>query len=147
MKQPRYCSPAAAAARVGAIVGAVAAAVAAVLLLSLASCGPSPETAIKTRPNPVLTGGIGFVVVKDAYVRLKALPSRASADLAPLRRGSVYAVLVRDRASAGSEEDGGLWYQLEGEGVRGWAREAELDLYASKEQAERAAGALKANSN
>jgi hypothetical protein len=107
--------------------------------LLLGSCIPAEESALKLPPNPILSGGPGWVVVKEAYVRLKESPAQASRDLAPLRRGSVFQVVGRDLGNPNSAADKGLWYRLKAEGTEGWAQEVDLDVYASKEQAERAA--------
>jgi len=106
------------------------------------------EGSIKLPTNPILTGGLGWAVVKDAYVRLKESPSDSARDIDHLRRGGVFALDARvlspesgaDRGSAGSPT---VWYGLSSEGAKGWVRESKLDTYSSQAQAERAAASYR----
>ena len=125
-----------------------------VLLLSisgLSSCTRFGEGSIKLPANPILSGGLGWAVVKDAYVRLKEGPSDSSRDIDHLRRGSVYRL---DARVFGSHEPGstdtplkpgerGFWYGIESGIGKGWVRETELDIYSTQPQAERAATAYR----
>jgi hypothetical protein len=111
----------------------------ALLALLALSCSPSRESSLKLDPTPPLSGGPGWAVVKGAYVRLKETPSQAARDLSHLRRGEVIEVIGRDLGSPGSEEDKGLWYRLKAEAGSGWARESDLDVFATKAQADRSA--------
>jgi hypothetical protein len=116
--------------------------------LAFASCTRIAVAGIKLPANPILTGGLGFAVVKDAYVRLKGSPSESAADIDHLRRGSVFALEARvlgsddisDRASAGAPI---VWYKVTSEGSKGWVDESQLDVYASRAQAEKAAAAYR----
>jgi hypothetical protein len=116
--------------------------------LVFASCTRIAMAAIKLPTNPILTGGLGFAVVKDAYVRLKGSPSESAPDIDHLRRGSVFALEARvlgsgdsyDRASAGAPIE---WYRITSEGTTGWVDESQLDVYASRAQAEKAAAAYR----
>ena len=110
--------------------------------VSLSSCSRSGEGSLKLQANPILTGGLGWAVVKDAYVRLKAGPADSTKDLDHLRRGSVFRLDARELGAQSSGERE-IWYSLESEGAKGWVREGELDVYASKAQAERAAAAYR----
>ncbi len=103
------------------------------------------DSSLRLQPNPVLTGGLGYGVVRDSYVRLKAGPSDSTPDVDHLRRGSVYLLSERefgtgdDQAKTPRE----LWYSVEAEGSKGWVRDDELDRYSSRAQAERAAAAYR----
>lgn len=117
---------------------------AALVLLAAASCSRFGESSLKLQANPPLSGGLGWAVVKGAYVRLKESPSDAAKDLDHLRRGGLFRLDARERGQSGGEssakgDDAGLWYGLESEGIKGWVRDSELDVYASKAQAEKAA--------
>jgi len=90
-----------------------------------------------------LTGGLGWALVKESYVRLKERPASSSADIDHLRRGSVFEVEARAIGEASRSEDKGLWYRLKAEGRSGWARDAELDVFRSRKQALRASASLK----
>ena len=110
--------------------------------LGASSCTRMSGSALKLQANPILTGGIGWAVVKDAYVRLKEGPSDSTRDLDHLRRGGV---LRLDARKFGTSDDPTapdvpeIWYGVESEGAKGWVRESELDLYESRAQAETAA--------
>lgn len=114
------------------------AAVAAAFFLET-SCSPSRESAPRLDPTPPLSGGAGWAVVKGAYVRLKERPSRASADLAHLRGGECFELSGRSLGDSGLQEDAGQWYRLKVEPLEGWVEAADLQVFASKTQAERAA--------
>lgn len=115
-------------------------------VLGMASCSRLREGSLKLEANPILTGGIGWAVVKDAYVRLKEGPSDSTQDIDHLRRGSVYRLDARefgtgdDQAGPDARE---MWYGVEAEGAKGWVRESELDIYASQAQAKKAAAAYR----
>jgi hypothetical protein len=120
--------------------------------LSLVSCIRMGERSLRLQPNPVLTGGLGWAVVKEAYVRLKESPSDSAKDLDHLRRGGVFRLEARELgaapqgngdsrnpAAATKSDERGIWYELESEGARGWVRESELDIFQAQAQAERSA--------
>jgi hypothetical protein len=116
--------------------------------MGLGSCYRLGERSLKLPSNPILTGGLGWAVVKEAYVRLKESPSDSSRDLDHLRRGGVFRLdareLARDTgaASAGAD-DRSIWYGVESEGAKGWVRESELDIFESEAQAEKAAASYR----
>jgi hypothetical protein len=121
------------------------AALAAVLVLAMCAflaCSRSGEGSLKLQANPILTGGLGWAVVKDAYVRLKEGPADSTKDLDHLRRGGVFRLDAR-RLGASASGEREIWYELESEGAAGWVREAELDVYASRAQADKAAAAYR----
>jgi hypothetical protein len=118
---------------------------------AMVSCSRIGEATLKLQANPLLSGGLGWALVKEAYVRLKESPSDSSRDLDHLRRGSVYRLDARERgireggsrgAALGSEELG-IWYGIDSGGAKGWVRESELDVYASQAQADKAASAYR----
>jgi hypothetical protein len=122
----------------------------AMLSMTFTACLRMGESAIKMPVNPILTGGLGWGVVKDAYVRLKEKPSESARDLDHLRRGGVFALnsrVMEDQHKPSSDSNSGeapmLWYGITSEGSSGWVRGSELDIYASQVQAERAASAYR----
>ncbi|MGA2546063.1 MAG: hypothetical protein ABSF43_05925 [Rectinemataceae bacterium] len=132
--------------------------VASILLVALAltaigssSCTRFSEGSLKLQANPILSGGLGWAVVKDAYVRLKEGPSDSTRDLDHLRRGSVYRLDAREIGSIASglrdavmkADERVIWYGIQSESAKGWVRESELDIYGSQAQAERAAVAYR----
>lgn len=120
------------------------------IILILGSCTRLGEASIKLPTNPILTGGLGCAVVKDAYVRLKESPSDSARDIDHLRRGSVFALdarMLSKDTNASSDRESvaapAVWYEVASEGVTGWVRESQLDVYASRTQAEKAAAAYR----
>jgi hypothetical protein len=118
--------------------------------LSFTSCWRMGESSIKLPANPVLSGGLGWGLVKNAYVRLKASPSESGRDLDHLRRGGVFALNARvfgpaaNAASGSSASDSPtVWYGISSEGSNGWVRGAELEVFSSQAQAEKAASAYR----
>lgn len=116
--------------------------------LIMSSCFLGNGSSIKLPANPVLTGGLGWAVVKESYVRLKERPSDVSKDLDHLRRGAIFHIDGRDfgSRSVGSRAQNNqadIWYCLDAESSKGWARASELDVYASQAQAEKAQAAYK----
>lgn len=109
--------------------------------LALASCSRAGE--IKLPATPPLTGGLGWAVVKDSYVRLKESPAELSRDIDHLQRGSVFKLEERElgKKERGSGDDDApkLWYRLESELGKGWVIDAELDIYSTEAQAKKAA--------
>jgi hypothetical protein len=114
-----------------------------ILIMLALACSRSAESSLKPPETPILTGGLGWALVKESYVRLKERPASSAADLDHLRRGSVLEVEARAIGDAAKPDDKGLWYRLKSEGVSGWVKEAELDVFRSKDQADRARAALK----
>lgn len=107
---------------------------------ALASCSRANE--IKLPATPPLTGGLGWAVVKDSYVRLKESPAESSRDLDHLHRGSVFKLEERELGKkdkgAGDDDKPKLWYKLESELGKGWVIDSELDIYSTQAQAEKA---------
>jgi hypothetical protein len=106
------------------------------------------EGAIKLPANPILTGGLGWAVVEDAYVRLKDKPVESARDLDHLRRGGVLRLDERQfglpeplsrQSFSGDDRAPQVWYRVDSDGAKGWVLGSELDIYSSREQAEKAA--------
>jgi hypothetical protein len=123
----------------------------ALTVIGFASCSRFSVGSLKLQANPILSGGLGWAVVKDAYVRLKEGPSDSARDLDHLRRGSVYRLDAREIGSIASgsrdavmkADERVIWYGIQSESAKGWVRESELDIYGSQAQAERAAVAYR----
>ncbi len=105
----------------------------------LAGCQKNLESTLRPPETPILTGGLGWALVTGSYVRLKEGPSARAADIDHLRRHSVFEIESRVRGSASIAEDKGLWYGIKAEGGSGWVREADVEIYRGREQAEHAA--------
>jgi hypothetical protein len=110
--------------------------------LLLLSCGLFTDRRVDVPPTPILTGGSGWVIVKSSYVRLKAAPDALSSDVAALRDGTLAEVRGSEFDKTGSP----LWYRVRtveggqsGVGaVEGWVAGGDLDLFASRAQADKA---------
>lgn len=146
---------------------------AAAALLLLLSCGGASGRNISLPADPPLSGGMGFALVKASYIRLKAEPSAMAADLGNLRDGTLVELVGRelglqagDEAKAGMEAEG-LWYRVRvvaepsaakvagqasssaartdsAAAQEGWVRDAELEVFTTRSQAERAASKAQA---
>ena len=113
-------------------------------VFAFTSCWRINEASIKPPPNPVLSRGLGWGVVKDAYVRLKEQPSASARDLDHLRRGGIFELDARVLESSGPPAASPIiWYNLSSEGLNGWVRDSELEVYSSQAQAEKAAEAYR----
>ncbi|HOX18106.1 MAG TPA: SH3 domain-containing protein [Spirochaetales bacterium] len=119
---------------------AVLAIVVPLLASFLCSCGGREENPLPAlEPTPVLGAGPGWLVVEQAYVRVKSSPGFDSGDVAFLRAGDVVEVVGRERGDA-ERSDAGIWYRVRSLAVEGWVHGSFASLYAHREQAERAAG-------
>ncbi|MBN1243222.1 MAG: SH3 domain-containing protein [Spirochaetales bacterium] len=107
------------------------------------SCGKKEETPLPAlEPTPVLGDGPGWLVVEQAYVRVKSSPGFDSGDVAFLRAGDVVEVFGRERGEA-ERPEAGVWYRVRSLGVEGWVHGSFASLYPHREQAERAAGVFR----
>jgi len=102
---------------------------------------------VKLPATPLLTGGLGWAVVKDSYVRLKESPSEGARDLDHLHRGAVFKLEERELGpqdkGSGDDDAPKLWYRLESEGGKGWVVDSELDIYSTEAQAKKASGSYR----
>lgn len=114
-----------------------------ILPFLLISCTRISESRIELPATPILSGGLGWGIVRSSYVRLKAKPDPASSDIAALRDGSLVEILGREFDSSGSS----LWCRVRSPEVKGekpeaaidgWLGESDIEVYATKEQADRA---------
>ncbi|MFZ4617448.1 MAG: SH3 domain-containing protein [Rectinemataceae bacterium] len=106
-------------------------------LAFLVSCNPSQREVITLPPTPPISGNLGWILVKEAYARVKAGASESLEEVGHLRDGSVLNVEARDYGPAG---DGStiLWYRVNGEGRKGWVSSRQVEVYSSRLQAEAA---------
>ena len=117
----------------------------ALLACLFVSCGLIPERKVDLPATPILSGGSGWAIVTSSYVRLKKAPGAASEDLAALRDHSLVEIVGREF----DPKDASLWCEVrsaeeagasKASAVEGWVPESSLDIYSTKEQAERALG-------
>lgn len=105
------------------------------LAMCLSSCGRRLPARLTMDSNPVFTGGTGWIVVTEAYVRMKAEPSREAPDVGHLRGGDTLAVLGRERFPPEAE----VWFKVKADGKEGWIHSRQAAFYEAREPAERAA--------
>ena len=118
-------------------VARLAMAVLALLTASVSSsCGVRLPKSLPMDQNPVFSGGIGWVVVSQAYARVKAEPRADAPDVGHLRGGDVLAVEGRERDPLASVS----WYRIGMGGSEGWLAGDQAVFFESRDSAERAAG-------
>jgi hypothetical protein len=104
-------------------------------LTCLVSCGGRQARFIALPDTPPVTGGLGWLVVKDSYARLKLEPRRDAPDAAHLRNGAMTAILGRDYGEGRSPGTRSLWYRIAMPEGSGWILSDDVELYESKAQA------------
>jgi hypothetical protein len=103
------------------------------LMLLAMTCARSEPLTFELDPTPVLSGGLGWVVVASAYVNVKSGPGYDFKDNGFVRRGDILRIMARERAFAGRSR--GNWFQVAGDGAEGWLHETAVLVFASREQA------------
>jgi hypothetical protein len=102
-------------------------------IVALSSCFSSVDASLKLQPTPILSRGPGWVVVKEAYARVKQKPSKDSSDIAHIRGGVVFEILA---IALGDSSQGGPWYQITADGAVGWVQAADVDVLSTRAQAD-----------
>ncbi len=110
-----------------------------IAVLAAASCGDRLPKSLPMELNPVFSGGIGWIVVSQAYVRIKSEPRAEASDVGHLRGGDVLAVQGREQ----DPRQGGSWYRVGLGGVDGWLKGDYALFFETRAAAERAAGGFK----
>lgn len=112
-----------------------------VLGASLSSCGRERASLeVRLPATPLLSEGPGWLVVEQAYIRVKASPSFDSGDVAHLRRGDVVRVEARVFGSPDRVADSGVWFRIKLDGSPGWVHSSLAILHPGEEEARKAAG-------
>jgi hypothetical protein len=107
------------------------------LIIILAGCSKPAPVTFNLEATPILSGGLGWAVVSDAYVRLKIEPGFESTDGDYARRGDILQVVATERSFSGRNR--GTWYKLEGDDTGGWLHQSLLAVYPSLDRASKAA--------
>ncbi len=110
------------------------------LCFCLSACGIEAAAGVALAPTPILSGGQGWAIVSKSYIRLKVNPSLEAVDTADLRDGAEVQILGREIGKDASGEQA-YWYKVEAieagqKTVQGWVLESEIDVYATKSQAD-----------
>lgn len=103
--------------------------------LTSLSCGNRLPPSLAMDPNPVFSGGIGWIVVSQAYARIKAAPSPDARDIGHMRGGDLLQVLSRERLPS----QGSTWYKVVSGSLEGWLQGSQAAFFETRETAERAA--------
>jgi hypothetical protein len=113
-----------------------AATLAGLAILASSSCGVRMPKSLPMDQNPVFSGGIGWIVVSQAYARIKEEPRTDAPDVGHLRGGDIQAVEGRER----DPRAGLTWYRIGLGGSAGWLTGDQAVFFDSRDAAERAAG-------
>lgn len=114
-----------------------------VLIAALFSgCSKGYSRNMKLPSDPSISSGLGWAAVTSAYANVKKLARRQSADVAVVRRGTVFRCTVRKIDPEG-QDVGGLWYEYADGSTGGWIHSSDLSIFSSEEQARTALGALR----
>lgn len=108
----------------------------------LAGCSRGYSRSMKLPADPVYPSGMGWAAVSSAYAQAKALPDKDSADIAVIRRGTVFKCDERKIDPAGVDI-GGLWYRYREGSIDGWIHMDDLSIFSSEEQARKEASNLR----
>ena len=96
---------------------------------------------MKLPADPSIDSEMGWAVVTSAYAHAKKLPDSRSANVAVIRRGTVFRCTARKIDPEG-QDLGGLWYKYSEGPVDGWIHSGDLSIFLSEEQARNAVGSL-----
>lgn len=107
----------------------------------------SDEPSVRLPVTDVILLRPRWAVAADLYVRLRSGPSGDAPIVGHLRRGEVAEIttIVSDAEAGGV--GAGLWYDLAGPDVAGWARGDSLEFFASRTRAESAGRAISSAGN
>ncbi|HOX93032.1 MAG TPA: hypothetical protein PLC54_08900, partial [Spirochaetales bacterium] len=92
-------------------------------LFSCAKAMPVPTLG----QTPVVSGGLGWVVVGVAYTRMKTEPSFQSSDGGIARLGDVLKIQSRSRVFSGPDK--GVWYKLSLGDSFAWLHESSVVVH------------------
>ena len=98
---------------------------------------------ISLPPTPVLSVKTNWCVIESSYLRLREKPDKGSKPVTTLWGGNVLEIISRSAEKQLIDNEYGYWYQINYDGLQGWVFGAYLNLYDSKEKAERASIELK----
>ncbi len=103
------------------------------LVVLLVSCGQVNYKDVRLDPTPVISKGIGWILVTVSWVRLKTEASYGSEDFGFARRKDIVEVIGRARKY--KSPDTGVWYRIKTPEGLGWIHESSVQLYDSKVRA------------
>jgi len=114
------------------------------LILVLSGCRKSEETfTIELPPTEILSAKTNWAVISSSHLRLREKPLVDATAVTTLWRGSVLEVLSRSESKLVVEGQIDFWYQINYDGLQGWVFGAYLELFDTKDKAEKASRELK----
>lgn len=100
------------------------------------SCADKAARSVMLEETPVVSGGLGWAVVRLAYVRMLLEPSSVSPDTGTARKGELGHIIARARSF--EQRDKGAWYRVEIGPVTGWIHESSLSVFRTEAEARKA---------
>ena len=116
-----------------------------ILLLSLfsAACEKTREyPEINLPSTSVLSIETNWGVVNSSHLRLREKPRKDASPVALLYRGFVIEITSRTQSLSEIEGKSDYWYHINYDGLTGWVFGGYLDIFNSKDEANRAARRL-----
>ena len=108
-------------------------------LLFLFTCKSEDSHSEITFPTtPVLSITSSWGVVKANFLRIREEPSKNSKVVHHIRKSSIIEILSKTDKKEIIEELESYWYRINFDGLRGWIFGGYLDMFDSKEEAEKA---------
>ncbi len=107
-----------------------------IFALAFLSCNAVNVKNVRLESTPLISKGIGWILVTVSWVRLKSDSSYASEDVGFTRRKDTFE--VAGRAKKYKSPDAGVWFRVTSADASGWIHESSVKLYDSKERVLRA---------
>ena len=99
---------------------------------------------IELPPAPLVPDSENWAVIDSAYLRLRERPAEGAALVTTLWRGYVLEVMSRSTAKDTVDDIEDYWYQINYDGLQGWVFGSYLEIFDSREEAEKRARAIRA---
>jgi hypothetical protein len=93
---------------------------------------------IELPSTPVLSVNSRWGVVRSSHLRMRENPNTDSKAIFTLWKGYIIEILSRKNKKDTIEEETNFWYQISFNGLHGWVFGAYMDIYESKDEAEKA---------
>ena len=104
-----------------------------------------PLLDIELPPAPLISESESWAVIEAAYLRLRERPETEAKLVTTLWKGYVLEVLSRSPSKVLMDDLEDYWYQVNYDGLQGWVFGSYLKIYESRETAETAARAVRAD--
>ena len=94
---------------------------------------------IQLPPTPAVNLQTNWGLITSSHLRLREKPATDAKALSTLWRGSILEILSQTATMENVEGADGYWYRISFDGLQGWVFGGYLEIYPSREEAERAA--------